>query len=154
MRKRICKADKFPQKASDLMRRMLTNHKFILIPCKSRTTSVIIQPPICLFSSGILPERCICVVKNTKISPPPLTKRGGMGRIKPIRMFFRERRGMVMGRRILAVLAALLVLLWAAVPAYAASPAVDRAYLTREPWQNVPFTEFQGDGANMKQKAY
>lgn len=40
-----------------------------------------------------------------------------------------------MGRRILAVLAALLALLallWAAVPAYAASPAVDSAYLTRE----------------------
>lgn len=52
-----------------------------------------------------------------------------------------------MGRRILAVLAALLVLLWAAVPAYAASPAVDRAYLTREPWQNVPVTEFRADGA-------
>ena len=45
-----------------------------------------------------------------------------------------------MGRRILAVLAALLALLWAAVPAYAASPAVDSAYLTREPWQNVPVT--------------
>ena len=43
-----------------------------------------------------------------------------------------------MGRRILAVLAALLALLWAAVPAYAASPTVDSAYLTREPWQNVP----------------
>ena len=52
-----------------------------------------------------------------------------------------------MGRRILAVLAALLALLWAAVPAYAASPAVDRAYLTREPWQNVPVTEFRADGA-------
>lgn len=52
-----------------------------------------------------------------------------------------------MGRRILAVLAALLVLLWAAVPAYAASPAVDCAYLTREPWQNVPVTEFRADGA-------
>ena len=52
-----------------------------------------------------------------------------------------------MGRRILAVLAALLVLLWAAVPAYAASPAVDSAYLTREPWQNVPVTEFRADGA-------
>lgn len=48
-----------------------------------------------------------------------------------------------MGRRILAVLAALLALLWAAVPAYAASPAVDSAYLTREPWQNVPVTEFR-----------
>ena len=52
-----------------------------------------------------------------------------------------------MGRRILAVLAALLALLWAAVPAYAASPAVDSAYLTREPWQNVPVTEFPADGA-------
>lgn len=52
-----------------------------------------------------------------------------------------------MGRRILAVLAALLALLWAAVPAYAASPAVDSAYLTREPWQNVPITEFRADGA-------
>lgn len=52
-----------------------------------------------------------------------------------------------MGRRILAVLAALLALLWAAVPAYAASPAVDSAYLTREPWQNVPVTEFRADGA-------
>lgn len=45
-----------------------------------------------------------------------------------------------MGRRILAVLVALLALLWAAVPAYASSPAVDSAYLTREPWQNVPVT--------------
>lgn len=52
-----------------------------------------------------------------------------------------------MGRRILAVLAALLVLLWAAVQAYAASPTVDSAYLTREPWQNVPITEFRADGA-------
>lgn len=52
-----------------------------------------------------------------------------------------------MGRRILAVLAALLALLWAAVPAYAASPAVDSVYLTREPWQNVPVTEFRADGA-------
>ena len=52
-----------------------------------------------------------------------------------------------MGRRILAVLAALLALLWAAVPAYAASPTVDSAYLTREPWQNVPITEFRADGA-------
>lgn len=52
-----------------------------------------------------------------------------------------------MGRRILAVLAALLALLWAAVPAYAASPAVDSAYLTREPWQNVSITEFRADGA-------
>ena len=52
-----------------------------------------------------------------------------------------------MGRRILAVLAAILALLWAAVPAYAASPAVDSAYLTREPWQNVPVTEFRADGA-------
>lgn len=52
-----------------------------------------------------------------------------------------------MGRRILAVLAALLALLWAAEPAYAASPAVDSAYLTREPWQNVPVTEFRADGA-------
>ena len=52
-----------------------------------------------------------------------------------------------MGRRILAVFAALLALLWAAVPAYAASPAVDSAYLTREPWQNVPVTEFRADGA-------
>lgn len=52
-----------------------------------------------------------------------------------------------MGRRILAVLAAILALLWAAVPAYAASPSVDSAYLTREPWQNVPVTEFRADGA-------
>ena len=51
-----------------------------------------------------------------------------------------------MCRRILAVLAALLALLWAAVPAYAASPAVDSAYLPREPWQNVPVTEFRADG--------
>ena len=59
-----------------------------------------------------------------------------------------------MGRRILAVLAALFALLWAAVPAYAASPAVDSAYLTREPWQNVPFTEFQGDGVVGTYKIY
>ncbi len=52
-----------------------------------------------------------------------------------------------MGRRILAVLAALLALLWAAEPAYAASPAVDSAYLTRESSQNVPVTEFRADGA-------
>ena len=52
-----------------------------------------------------------------------------------------------MGRRILAVLAALLALLWAAVPAYATTPTVDRAYLTREPWQNVPVTEFRAGGA-------
>lgn len=52
-----------------------------------------------------------------------------------------------MGRRILAVLAALMALLWAAVPAYAATPAVDSTYLTREPWQNVPVTEFRADGA-------
>ena len=52
-----------------------------------------------------------------------------------------------MGRRILAVLAAILALLWAAVPAYASSPAVDSAYLTREPWQNVSITEFRADGA-------
>ena len=59
-----------------------------------------------------------------------------------------------MGRRILAVLAALLALLLAAVPAYAASPAVDSAYLTREPWQNVPFTEFRADGAVGTYKIY
>ena len=59
-----------------------------------------------------------------------------------------------MGRRILAVLAALLALLLAAVPAYAASPAVDSAYLTREPWQNVPFTEFRTDGAMGTYKVY
>ena len=64
------------------------------------------------------------MAKNRKNSPNPLTKKGKMGRIKPIRKFFRERRGMVMGRRILAVLVALLALLWAAVPAYASSPAV------------------------------
>ena len=58
------------------------------------------------------------MAENRKNSPNPLTKKGKMGRIKPIRKFFRERRGMVMGRRILAVLAALLALLWAAVPAY------------------------------------
>ena len=87
------------------------------------------------------------MAKNRKNSPNPLTKKGKMGRIKPIRKFFRERRGMVMGRRILAVLVALLALLWAAVPAYASSPAVDSAYLTREPWQNVPVTEFRADGA-------
>lgn len=52
-----------------------------------------------------------------------------------------------MGRRILAGLVAFLALLSAAVPAYAATPAVDSAYLTREPWRNVPFTEFQTDGA-------
>lgn len=87
------------------------------------------------------------MAKNRKNSLNPLTKKGEMDRIKPIRKFFRERRGMTMGRRILAVLAALLALLWAAVPAYAASPAVDSAYLTREPWQNVPVTEFRADGA-------
>lgn len=59
-----------------------------------------------------------------------------------------------MGRRILAVLAALLALLLAAVPAYAATPAVDSAYLTREPWQNVPFTEFRADGAVGTYKIY
>lgn len=85
--------------------------------------------------------------KNRKNSPNPLTKKGEMDRIKLIRRFFRERRGMTMGRRILAVLAAILALLWAAVPAYAASPSVDSAYLTREPWQNVPVTEFRADGA-------
>lgn len=67
------------------------------------------------------------MAKNRKNSPNPLTKKGEMDRIKLIRRFFRERRGMTMGRRILAVLAALLALLWAAVPAYAASPAVDSA---------------------------
>lgn len=72
------------------------------------------------------------VAENRKNSPNPLTKKGEMDRIKLIRRFFRERRGMAMGRRILAVLAALLALLWAAEPAYAASPAVDSAYLTRE----------------------
>ena len=87
------------------------------------------------------------MAKNRKNSPNPLTKKREMGRMKLIRKFFRERRGMVMGRRILAVLAALMALLWAAVPAYAASPAVDGAYLTREPWQNVPVTEFRADGA-------
>ena len=80
------------------------------------------------------------MAKNRKNSPNPLTKKREMGRIKLIRKFFRERRGMVMGRRILAVLAAILALLWAAVPAYASSPTVDSAYLTREPWQNVPIT--------------
>lgn len=59
-----------------------------------------------------------------------------------------------MGRRILAVLAALLALFLTAVPAYAASPAVDSAYLTREPWQNVPFTEFRADGAMGTYKIY
>ncbi len=59
-----------------------------------------------------------------------------------------------MGRRILAVLAALLALFLTAVPAYAASPAVDSAYLTREPWQNVPFTEFRADGAVGTYKIY
>ncbi len=59
-----------------------------------------------------------------------------------------------MGRRILAGLAALLALLLAAVPAYAASPAVDSAYLTREPWQNVPVTEFRADGAVGMYKIY
>ena len=52
-----------------------------------------------------------------------------------------------LGRRILAGLVALLARVWAAVPAYAASPAVDIAYLTREPWQNVPVSEFRADGA-------
>lgn len=96
---------------------------------------------------GFIAGGCFFVAENRKNSPNPLTKKGKMGRMKPIRKFFRERRGMVMGRRILAVLAALLALLWAAVPAYAASPAVDSAYLTREPWQNVPVTEFRADGA-------
>ena len=59
-----------------------------------------------------------------------------------------------MGRRILAGLAALLALFLTAVPAYAASPAVDSAYLTREPWQNVPFTEFRTDGAVGTYKIY
>ncbi len=52
-----------------------------------------------------------------------------------------------MGRRILAGLAAFLALLLAVVPACAATPAMDSAYLTREPWRNVPFVEFQTDGA-------
>ena len=34
--KRTSKKSEYPQEASDLMRRMLTNHKFILIPYKSR----------------------------------------------------------------------------------------------------------------------
>ncbi len=59
-----------------------------------------------------------------------------------------------MSRRILAVLAALLALFLTAVPAYAASPAVDSTYLTREPWQNVPFTEFRADGAVGTYKIY
>ena len=37
------------------------------------------------------------VAKNKKNSPNPLTKKGKMGRIKPIRKFFRERRGMDYG---------------------------------------------------------
>ena len=52
-----------------------------------------------------------------------------------------------MGRRILAGLAAFLALLPAVVPACAATPAVDSAYLTREPWQDIDFTSFQTDGA-------
>ena len=55
-----------------------------------------------------------CGGKQKKLSKS-LNEKGGMGRIKPIGKFFRERRGMTMGRRILAVLAALLPLLWAAV---------------------------------------
>ena len=55
-----------------------------------------------------------CGGKQKKLSKS-LNEKGGMGRIKPIRKFFRERRGMTIGRRILAVLAALLALLWAAV---------------------------------------
>ena len=55
-----------------------------------------------------------CGGKQKKLSKS-LNEKGGMGRIKPIRKFFRERRGMTIGRRILAVLEALLALLWAAV---------------------------------------
>lgn len=101
------------------------------------------EPFLCGFIAG----GCFLWRKTEKILQIPLTKKGKMGRMKPIRKFFRERRGMIMCQRILAVLAALLALLWAAVPAYAASPAVDSAYLTREPWQNVPVTEFRADGA-------
>ncbi|GEM_PF-5400780 len=54
--KRKSKKYEYPQKAADFMRRTLTNHKFIFIPYKSRQTSVIIQPPIYLFSLSILPE--------------------------------------------------------------------------------------------------
>lgn len=59
-----------------------------------------------------------------------------------------------MGRRILAVLGAFLALLLAAVPAYAATPTVDSAYLCSGPWQDVDFTEFQADGVSGYYKIY
>lgn len=59
-----------------------------------------------------------------------------------------------MGRRILAVCGAFLVLLLVSVPAYAATPTVDSAYLCSGPWQDVKFTEFQADGVSGYYKIY
>ena len=52
-----------------------------------------------------------------------------------------------MGRRILAVLAALFGAFVGSGAGLCSFATVDSAYLTREPWQNVPVTEFRADGA-------
>lgn len=77
--KRTSKKYEYPQKAADFMRRMLTNHKFILIPYKSRHDFCHYPTTNLFVFSDILPERCICVVKNTKISPTPLDEKGRNG---------------------------------------------------------------------------
>ncbi len=51
-----------------------------------------------------------------------------------------------MGRRILAVMGALLVLFLAVVPAHAATPTVDSAYLSSDPWKQENFTFFEVGG--------
>ena len=54
--KRTSKKYEYPQKAADFCAGRWQIINLSLFHIRAATTSVIIQPPICLFSSGILPE--------------------------------------------------------------------------------------------------
>jgi hypothetical protein len=54
--KRTSKKYEYPQKAADFCAGRWQIINLSLSHIRAATTSVIIQPPICLFSSGILPE--------------------------------------------------------------------------------------------------
>ena len=74
--------------------------------------------------------------------------------MKLIRKFFRERRGMNYGSANFGCVGGAFSAFVGSGAGLCSFAAVDRAYLTREPWQNVPFTEFQGDGVIGTYKIY
>ena len=63
--------------------------------------------------------------------------------MKPIRKFFRERRGMDYGSADFGCVGGAFGAFVGSGAGLCSFATVDSAYLTREPWQNVPVTEFR-----------